>query len=90
AGYVLPTNTSIDARFTRLIADEDSFLNNGTFYNRETYVTGGLSQYYHANYGLKVQASLTYVDALPGSNDNLGEPIPGDEWIGRVVTTLAL
>ncbi|MEM6926608.1 MAG: porin [Myxococcota bacterium] len=92
AGYVLPSNTSIDARYTRLVPDEDSFLNNGTFYNRETYVTGGISQYYNALYGLKIQASLTYVDALEGSNDIRGQgfPIPGDEWIGRVITTLAL
>lgn len=90
AGYVLPTNTSIDVRYTRLVPDEHSFLDNGTFYNRETYVTGGLSQYYGARYGLKVQASLTWVDALPGSNDINGEPIPGDELIGRFITTFAL
>ena len=90
AGYALPTNTSVDFRWTRLEADEDSFLNNGTFYNRQTYVTGGLSQYYQGNYGLKVQGSLTWVDALPGSNDIYSEPIPGDEWIARVITTLAL
>ncbi len=97
AGYVLPSNTSIDARYTRLVADDDSFLNNGTFYNRETYVTGGVSQYYGANYGLKIQGSLTYVDALEGStrtfpiqDDDDPFPIPGDEWIARVVTTIAL
>jgi len=96
AGYVFPSYTSIDARFTRLVPDEASFLNNGTFYNRGTYVTGGVSQYYDSRYGLKIQGSVTYVDAQPGSYDIRGSqdptvpPIPGDEWIARIVTTLAL
>lgn len=88
-GYIFETNTSIDARYTHLVADENSFLNNGTFYNRPNYVTVGVSQYFDNNYGLKIQASLTYVDATEGSNDFNSESIEGDEILGRVTSTLA-
>ncbi len=89
AGFIFSTHTSVDIRYCRLIADEHSFLNNGTFYNRQAYYTAGLGQLFDYDYGLKTQVSLTFVDALDGSNDIWGEPIPGDEWIGRLMTTLA-
>lgn len=90
AGYIFPFLTSIDARYTHLDADEHSFLNNGTFYNRPNYVTLGVSQYFTRSYGLKIQLSGTYVDAAEGSNGVDSEPITGDEFIGRLMGTLAL
>jgi len=89
AGYIFPTNTSIDARFTHLDADEASFLNNGTFYNRPFYYTLGATQYFDNNYGFKIQASVTYVETEPGSNDFAGETKDGDEIIVRFGSTLA-
>ena len=90
-GYLLPFNTSIDLRYTHLRANTHSFLNNGTFYNRPNYFTFGLSQYFTDNYGLKIQGSLTFVDAASGSNDRrgAGNLITGDEVIARLMTTLA-
>ena len=88
-GYLLPSNTSIDLRYTHLRANTHSFLNNGTFYNRPNYFTFGASQYFTDNYGLKIQASITFVDAASGSNDINSEPITGDEVIARLMTTLA-
>jgi hypothetical protein len=103
AGYIFPFNTSIDARYTHLDpwqpsaaelaedpnAEEPSFLNNGTFYNRPNYYTVGLTQYFDNNYGFKIQASVTYVDTAPGTNDLNGDPKDGDEVIVRVGSTLA-
>lgn len=88
-GYVFDSETSIDLRYTHLDADENSFLNNGTFYNRPNYYTLGLSQYFSNQYGLKVQASLTFVDTDPGTNDFFSQPTDGDELIGRFMSTLA-
>lgn len=88
AGYVFRNLISVDARYTHLEADEHSFLNNGTFYNRPNYYTLGLSKYLDRNYGAKVQASFTYVDAAPGSNDMNGNPIDGNEWIGRLIFSI--
>ena len=90
-GYLFSSNTSVDVRYTHIRANTHSFLNNGTFYNRPNYYTIGLSQHFANNYGLKVQASATYVDAAPGSNDinGAGNPITGDEVIARLSSTLA-
>ena len=88
AGYLFRNLISVDARYTHLKADEHSFLNNGTFYNRPNYYTFGISKYLERNYGAKVQASFTYIDAAPGSNDINGNPIDGNEWIGRLIFSI--
>lgn len=88
-GYVFKNNFSIDARYCHLDGDDYSFMNNGTFYNRPNYYTIGVSKYLARDYGFKIQASLTYVEADPGSNDINSTPITGNEWIGRVITTFA-
>lgn len=88
-GYSHKKKYSIDARYTHLAADQHSFLNNGTFYNRPNYYTLGLSRYMSRNYGFKVQASVTYVELGAGSNDVLVQPRNGTEWITRIITTIA-
>lgn len=88
-GYLFDFGTSIDARYTHLDADENSFLNNGTFYNRPNYYTAGVSQYFFDDYSAKIQGSVTYVDANEGTNDFFSEPTDGDELILRVQTTFA-
>jgi len=88
-GYIFKNLISIDARYTHLDADEYSFLNNGTFYNRPNYYTIGATKYFSKSYGFRLQASLTYVDASPGSNDLNGLPMNGNEWIGRLMATIS-
>jgi len=90
-GYIFRNLMSVDARFTYIEADRHSFLNNGTFYNRPRYYTVGISKYFDNNYGFKIQGSFTYVDAEEGSNDinGAGNPIPGNEWIARLMATIS-
>jgi hypothetical protein len=89
AGYVFKNRISVDARYTYLAADTHSFLNNGTFYNRPRYYTFGLSKYLSRGYGMKIQASVTYIEDKAGSNDLAGLPITGNEWIMNVITSIA-
>ena len=89
AGYLFKNLWSLDGRYTYIDADKHSFLNNGTFYNRPEYYTIGVSKYFDRNYGVKIQGSFTYVQAEKGSNDLNSNPINGDEWIGRIITSLA-
>ncbi len=89
-GYLFKNRWSVDARYTYLDADQHSFLNNGTFYNRPTYYTFGISKYFSKMYGCKIQASVDYVEAAEGSNDLSGEPMNGNEWMFRVITSFAL
>ncbi|ULC59567.1 OprO/OprP family phosphate-selective porin [Flaviramulus sp. BrNp1-15] len=89
-GYVFKNGISIDGRYTHLNADEHSFLNNATFYNRPNYYTIGISKYLSRSYGAKIQASWTYVDGSDGINDNNGNPISGNETLARLILTLAL
>lgn len=88
-GYVFKSLWSIDARYTYLKADKNSFLNNGTFYNRPEYYTFGVTKYISRSYGFKIQGSVTYTKADPGSNDIYGNPITGNEVTLRLMTTFS-
>jgi hypothetical protein len=89
-GYVFKSLIAIDARYTRLWADQYSFMNNGTFYNRPLYYTLGISKYFGRNYGYKIQASITRAKLDEGSNASDGTtPLEGHEWYGRFITSIA-
>lgn len=88
-GYLFKSGFSVDGRYTRLTADEHSFLNNGTFYNRPNYYTFGVTKYLARNYGAKIQADYTYVGNDGGINDLDGNPITGNEWMARVIISIA-
>ena len=91
-GYLFKNGFSIDSRYTHLIADENSFLNNETFYNRPNYYTFGVSKLLGRNYGFKVQASVTHVDGSRGINHDLDTNTPAifeDEIIFRLITTIS-
>lgn len=87
-GYLFKSGISIDGRYTHLEADDHSFLNNATFYNRPNYYTIGVSKYLSRSYGAKIQGSYTYVDGSQGINDNNGNAISGDETVARIILTL--
>jgi hypothetical protein len=90
AGYLFKNGISVDARYTHINADEISFLNNATFFNRPDFYTIGISKYLSRSYGAKIQASYTWINAgVGGINDNEGEPLPGDERLFRLILTLA-
>jgi hypothetical protein len=88
-GYIFKNGVSLDARYTHLIADENSFLNNATFYNRPNYYTIGVTKYLTRSYGAKIQASYTITDGSDGINTNKGLPTTEDENIFRLILTLA-
>jgi hypothetical protein len=89
AGYLFKNGISLDARYTHLKADDHSFLNNATFYNRPNYYTIGISKYLSRNYGAKIQADWTYIDGGLGINNNDGVAIPGNEHLARIMLTFA-
>ena len=91
-GYLFKNNFSIDGRYTHLIADENSFMNNATFYNRPNYYTIGVTKLSGRNYGFKIQASLTYVDGSFGinhDNDLDTDVVYNDELLFRLITTIS-
>ena len=91
-GYLFKNGFSVDSRYTHLIADENSFLNNETFYNRPNYYTLGIGKLLGRNYGFKVQASVTHVDGNLGINHDLDTNTPAifeDEIILRLITTIS-
>jgi hypothetical protein len=88
-GYLFKNGLSVDGRYTHLQADDNSFLNNATFYNRPNYYTIGISKYLTRSYGAKIQASYTYIDGNLGINNNEGDPIPGDENLFRLILTFS-
>ena len=88
-GYLFKSGITIDSRYTHLRADENSFLNNATFYNRPNYYTLGIGKLLGRNYGAKIQGSLTFVDGSLGINDPNSNPISSDEILFRLITTIS-
>jgi hypothetical protein len=88
-GYLFKNKVSLDARYTHIMADAHSFLNNGTFYNRPNYYTLGLSKMLGRNYGTKIQADVTYVANKGGINNSKGLPVSGNELLTRFIMSYA-
>jgi hypothetical protein len=91
-GYLFKSGITIDSRYTHLRADENSFLNNATFYNRPNYYTIGIGKLLGRNYGAKIQGSLTLVDGSSGvnhDNDTATDPVFKDELLFRLITTIS-
>ena len=88
-GYLFKSGITIDSRYTHLKADENSFLNNATFYNRPNYYTLGVGKLLGRNYGAKIQGSVTFVDGSLGTNDPDSNPISSDEILFRLITTIS-
>ena len=91
-GYLFKSGFSVDARYTHLIANQHSFLNNETFYNRPNYYTLGVGKLMSRNYGFKIQASITYVDGSLGVNHDYDITTPAvftDEILFRLITTIS-
>lgn len=86
-GYLFKNGISIDGRYTEIQAATHSFLNNGTFYNRPYYYTLGISKLSGRHYGAKIQADVTLVRNNGGINNNLGNPVSGNEFIARIQST---
>ena len=91
-GYLFKSGITIDSRYTHLRADENSFLNNATFYNRPNYYTVGIGKLLGRNYGAKIQGSITFVDGSLGvnhDNDTVTAPVFKDELLFRLITTIS-
>lgn len=88
-GYVFKNRFAVDGRVSYLKPQTNSFLNNPTFYNRSNYYTIGISKYLARGYGAKIQLDCTYINAKNGSNDLNGNPIKGNEFLTRLITTIS-
>jgi hypothetical protein len=90
AGYLFLNGFELNARFTQVKPDDNSFLNNTTFFNRPEYYSICASKYFGRNYGAKIQASLTYNKAETGTLSVVDTPIIGNEISGSVMLTISL
>ena len=72
AGYLFKNLISIDGRFTMLIPDDLSFMNNTLYYSRNKYYEIGLSKYFTKNYSFKIQASYRFADDALIRHPNFG------------------
>ena len=83
-GYLFKKGFAVDFAYTHMIPDENSFLNNNTFYNRNNYFTLGLTQYFKG--AMKVQLQMIYNTHEDGATDFYGDDIPSD--LGEFTTRL--
>lgn len=90
AGYLFLNGISVDARFSKINPETNSFLRNGTFFNRSEFYMLCLSKYLGRHYGAKIQASLAYNKAEAGTATVVGTPLVGNEFTGLIMLTLAL
>jgi hypothetical protein len=90
AGYLFLNGFELTGRFTQIIADDNSFLNNETFFNRPEYYSLCAGKNFGRNYGARIQAAVTYIKAKTGSNTVLKTPLVGNEISGSVMLTISL
>jgi len=90
AGYLFPSNWSLDARATQLNPADYSFLRNGAFYDRPSYYTIGVTHYASRWYGLKHQLSATWNSVGPDARDGSNSFLTAPEWTLRWCTTFML
>ena len=90
AGYVLPSNWSVDVRATQLNPADFSFLRNGAFYDRPQYYTIGLTHYASRWSGLKHQLSATWNSVGPDARNHENSFLTAPEWTVRWCTTFML
>jgi hypothetical protein len=90
AGYVLPSNWSVDVQATQLNPADFSFLRNGAFYDRPQYYTIGLTHYASRWYGLKHQLSATWNAVGPDARNHENSFLTAPEWTVRWCTTFML
>ena len=89
-GYIFKNLISIDARYTTLIPDDFSFLNNSSYYNRNKYYEIGLGKYFTKNYSFKVQASYRFIDDAQIRHPLYGsQAFEGDEGTFYLMVQLA-
>lgn len=81
AGYMFPNRLSIDARYTHFDPAEDSFLHNELYFNRNNFYEIGVGKYTTKSYAVKVQASVVFVDAEPGSKNVNSVVTEGNETL---------
>jgi hypothetical protein len=90
AGYVLPSNWSVDVQATQLNPADFSFLRNGAFYDRPQYYTVGLTRYASRWYGFKHQLSATWNAVGPDARNHENSFLTAPEWTVRWCTTFML
>ena len=90
AGYVLPSNWSVDVQATQLNPADFSFLRNGAFYDRPQYYTIGFTHYASRWYGLKHQLSATWNSVGPDARNHENSFLTAPEWTVRWCTTFML
>lgn len=81
AGYMFPNRLSLDARYTHFAPDDNSFLHNELYFNRNNFYEFGISKYLTKSYAVKVQASVVFVDAEPGSKNINSVVTKGNETL---------
>ncbi|MDG1252052.1 MAG: porin [Schleiferiaceae bacterium] len=87
AGFLTKKGISFDGRYSHLVADPFSFLTNGTFYNRPSFYTLGMSKYMTRWYGMKIQGSVTMNTVAPGANSPGNDLLTKPEWTYRLITS---
>ena len=90
AGYCFTNLWSVDLRYTRINAAENSFLNNGTFYARSAYQDLGISRYFGRDYGTKLQLGVMRTAADPSAISTAGDAFGGTEWTFRLLSQISI
>ena len=90
AGYCFTNLWSVDVRYTKLNAADNSFLNNPTFYARSAYQDLGVSRYFGRDYGAKLQLGVMHTEADPAAVTTAGNAFGGSEWTFRVLSQFSI
>lgn len=79
AGYFFRNYWSVDARYTHLVPDNYSYMNNDLYFNRNDFYELGVTKYLTKSYTSKIQLSHTFIKPNGASRKLNGETFEGNE-----------
>ncbi|MGL4292794.1 MAG: porin [Bacteroidales bacterium] len=89
AGYFFRGYWSVDARYTRIMPDKYSYLNNDLYYKRSDYYDVGLTKYLTKSHAAKVQANVGFAKSDGTLRKPDGETFDGWEKSVTILFQLA-
>jgi hypothetical protein len=82
ASYLFPAALlAAGARYTRLYPDENSYMNNTLYFNRNSMYEISAAKYLSRSHAVKLQASFIWTDAGAGSRDIRDNVMTGNETL---------
>jgi hypothetical protein len=89
ASYLFPKLYSLGLRYTHLMPDDVSYMNNTLYFNRNSFYEISIARFLSRSHAVKLQASFVYIDAGKDSRTILGNLLSANEMLLQVMMQIS-